>query len=715
MRSNHILLTACCTLLGWHLTAQTLLWSDEFNGSELDRNTWTFDVGNSGFGNGELQAYTDDPANVRVENGNLVITAIRDGNSFTSARLKSIGRLDFKYGRAEIRVKLPDVANGLWPAFWLMGNRYGADGWPYCGEIDIMEVGFKSAIDAGTVNHTSLSAAHWWHETGTWGPWLQADYAQETTVSSNFYNGYHTFGIDWTPTEIKMYVDDPTNPHFIMDITAAELSELKDNPAFFLLNLAVGGINFVEITDPAQITAPFPAEMLVDYVRIYDNGFATVNVGSNPPKTGNFGILTETTTVNDEVHYGSDAELYVWNNMVGVSNVTPQEGSEAWSFDVTANNWCGMGVACTGGDINMKNYSDGFLKFHMKTTSTDNFNIGVISSGADGGSVEMVAGTNDYGLVRDGNWHEVSIPLNLMGNVDFNTIIQAFTFVCHAPSQNFNVSFDNIYWQESATRPAPTQSFGIFTETTPVNYMYQLGVNGEFYIWENTLQPAAETPYEGSGCLSLTSTPGLNWFGLAFTPFIKYDLSAFHNDSAKLHVSVKTSSSATFQIGMKSGNVDGIGQQWITFESGNDPYGLLRDGNWHHLEIPMSHFYNRVDLSQVSQLFEILGTTGPITDLQLDDIYITGGSGSNVSMHDNSVNHSIHVYPNPVGDYLNLSVPAEMGNGEVEIVNLTGQVVQRMDWSTKTNKLEVSGLESGIYLLNFISDNQNYTVKFIKK
>ena len=605
-------------------TAQTLVWSDEFDSTALDRKVWTFDLGNSGFGNGELQTYTANPENVQLSDGDLVIQAVRDGDSFTSARLKTQGRFSFQYGRLEARIKLPNVANGLWPAFWLMGDNYGTDGWPRCGEIDVMEVGYRGAIENGTVNRSLSGAVHWWHETGTWSDWLQADANADTTLSENFYEDYHIFGMNWYPDRIELYIDNPEQPYFAIDITPEELSEFR-NHAFLLLNLAVGGWNFVEITDPAQITAPFPAQMRVDYVRVYDLGDTDLKIQTDEDVAGNFGVYTETAPVASSINLGTDAALYVWNNMTATSTEA-WEGQEALAFDVAAGDWYGMGFAATLSDFNLPSYSNGSLKFHMKTTSSEPISIGLKSSGAGEGWVNLVSGTQDFGLQRDGQWHEVSIPLNLFANVDFSTINQVFMIKGEAPADDFTLALDNIYWVPDGEVPAPTGTFALFSETSEADSHFELDRDGKLYVWENTLQPLTGAPYEGENSLAYTSTPGLSWFGLAFTPFVKYDLSAYATEEAYLHLALKTSSEASFSIGMKSGNLEGVGQQWLAFENGNDPYGFQRDGQWHEVIIPMQDFSSAVDLTEVSQLFELLGTEGPISDIEIDDIYFAPGS-----------------------------------------------------------------------------------------
>lgn len=602
---------------------QTLIWSEEFNGPAIDPNNWTFDVGGSGFGNQELEYYTTRPENARIENGSLVIEARREsygGKQFTSARLKTHGRLAFKYGTIEARIKVPDLKNGLWPAFWLLGNNIGQTPWPGCGEIDILEMGSQTAIQQNIVNRWVQAAAHWDNNGSYAGYWLS------TTRPTALNLDYHTYSLSWTPQMLIARCDGVQ--FWAMDISVGASASLEEfhKPFFVILNLAVGGTNFVQITDPAQITAPMPARMYVDWVRLYDDGYTQLIRGADTAETGNFGVFTETTPVLGAVTYGVDADLFAWHN-VSIGSATPYEGPNAWSCNVVAGDWFGLGVACRS-DRNMRNYSDGSLHLHMKTTNTMTLGIGIASSAAGESWLDLASSGEQFGLVRDGNWHEVIIPLNRYGNVDFTTIRQLFMLRGIGPATAFAVNLDNIYWTPDVPRVTPENgSFGVFTETAANQTAghFTLGADGQFYVWANTLNPVTGSPYEGASTIALTSATGQTWFGAAFTPNVKYNLSAFRYPQSKLHFALKTSSTVKFKIGMKSGNVEEIGQQWITFQNGADPYGFVRDGQWHVIEIPMSDFSGCVDLLAVSQFFELLGTDGPITNVQIDDVAFIGG------------------------------------------------------------------------------------------
>jgi beta-glucanase (GH16 family) len=263
---NFLMMTPlCCVCV--QATAQTLLWSEEFNYTGApDSKEWSYDYGNWGWGNQELQNYTNDSANVRVDGSNLVITAVREGNSFTSARIKTLDKLTFKYGTVEARIQTPDLADGLWPAFWTLGNDFPSVGWPDCGEIDIMEMGNAAAIAANKINRRVGSTAHWEYNNS------YAGYGTYEDRPFDINGAFVVYRMEWTPSLIKTYIDGIKI--WEMDISQRASGDLEEFhvPHFFLLNMAVGG-TYTGIFDAGGVTAPFPAEYKVDWIRIYDNGF----------------------------------------------------------------------------------------------------------------------------------------------------------------------------------------------------------------------------------------------------------------------------------------------------------------------------------------------------------------------------------------------------------------------------------------------------------
>ncbi|MCP4835904.1 MAG: family 16 glycosylhydrolase [Phycisphaera sp.] len=264
---NRLLIaTLCCLPTTMAVAQETLVWSEEFNGSGAPNpEVWTHDLGDLGVNN-EFQIYTDEPQNVRVAGGNLVIHARREANGqFTSGRIRSSNKVMFQYGTVEARIKIPDLANGLWPAFWTLGNDISSVGWPRCGEIDILEMGGGGAIADNAVNRRAYSTAHW----DFYGDY--ASYGESRTTGVNLNEDFHLFRLEWTPTAIRTFVDG--QQIWVMDISDRDAMSGHEfhAPHFLIINLAVGGW-FTGINDPNAITAEFPAAYLVDYIRIYDNG-----------------------------------------------------------------------------------------------------------------------------------------------------------------------------------------------------------------------------------------------------------------------------------------------------------------------------------------------------------------------------------------------------------------------------------------------------------
>lgn len=246
-----------------------LVWSDEFNGasgSGIDSSKWVIETGGNGWGNKELEYYTARSKNLFLQDGNLVIHAIkekytgRDGvtRDYTSGRMKTEGKFSQKYGRFEARIKVP-AGQGMWPAFWLLGDDIGEVGWPACGEIDIME---NIGKEPGTI-HGSIHGPGY---IGTVG--LEAPY--HLPEKERFADNFHVFAVEWDPESISFYVDE----NLYVRRTRADLRPgwkwVFDKPFFVILNLAVGGD---WPGDPDSSTV-FPADMLVDYVRVYQRAEA---------------------------------------------------------------------------------------------------------------------------------------------------------------------------------------------------------------------------------------------------------------------------------------------------------------------------------------------------------------------------------------------------------------------------------------------------------
>jgi len=244
-------------LPGW-----TLTWSDEFNGpdgSAVDPTKWKHDVGGTGWGNDELEYYTDASQNAVVQGGNLVITATTDGASqykcsygtckYTSARLLTQGLFSQQYGRFEARAQMP-TGKGLWPAIWALGDNISTVSWPACGEIDFMET---IGTDIST-NHGSLHMPSNYGPTGTF----------KLPNGASFADAFHTFAIEWEPGTIRFYVDDQLYETQTSKVPSGDTWEFE-HPFFLLINVAVGG----QWPGSPDSTTTFPQTLKVDWVRVY--------------------------------------------------------------------------------------------------------------------------------------------------------------------------------------------------------------------------------------------------------------------------------------------------------------------------------------------------------------------------------------------------------------------------------------------------------------
>lgn len=229
--------------------AMSLVWSDEFNSAGApDPAKWGYDLGAGGWGNAELQYYTNRPENAVVQGGMLKIHALKEnfsGSAYTSARLLSKGKFSFKYGKVEARAKLP-AGVGTWPAIWMLGNNISTAGWPNCGEIDIMEhKGSELNKIYGTLHYPGHSGGN-------------AD--GSTKIISNATTEFHKYSMEWSAAFIKIYVDDQLFHTFSNSASVPFNQEF-----FFILNVAMGGV-FGGTVDPAFTNAT----MEIDYIRVYN-------------------------------------------------------------------------------------------------------------------------------------------------------------------------------------------------------------------------------------------------------------------------------------------------------------------------------------------------------------------------------------------------------------------------------------------------------------
>ncbi len=233
-----------------------LVWSDEFNGpagSAPDSTKWTYDLGASGWGNRELENYTNSRDNSFLDGaGNLAIQALKTDSGYTSARLKTQGLYAVTYGKIEARIKIP-YGQGIWPAFWMLGDASKARGWPAVGEIDIMEnIGKEPGLVHGTVHGPGYSGGN-----GIGKPY-------SLPAGKRFADDFHVYSLEWNPNSIEIFVDGNSYHKLTPIGIPAGAAWAYDHPFYIILNLAVGG----QWPGNPDGTTEFPQRMLVDYVRV---------------------------------------------------------------------------------------------------------------------------------------------------------------------------------------------------------------------------------------------------------------------------------------------------------------------------------------------------------------------------------------------------------------------------------------------------------------
>jgi beta-glucanase (GH16 family) len=300
MKKYHIILFILL-LSFFRNEAQTwnLVWSDEFTETSIQSSNWNFETGSGGWGNSELEYYTNRTDNATISNGNLLIIAKQEsynGSNYTSARMNTSGLHSWTYGKVEASIKLPS-GQGLWPAFWMLGNNISQVSWPQCGEIDIMERINTAPTLYGTMH---------WENNGA------ASYGGNTPIPNP--SQYHLYSVEWDSASIVWYLD---GTQYWSGNIANNINNTNafHEPFYILLNMAVGG------TWPGNPdgTSVFPDTMYIDYVRVYQTGQMTqtvtksnimndIHITPNPGRE-NFNIAI------NEIPAGKTVELNVYNQL----------------------------------------------------------------------------------------------------------------------------------------------------------------------------------------------------------------------------------------------------------------------------------------------------------------------------------------------------------------------------------------------------------------
>ena len=386
------------------------------------------------------------------ENGNnaVQITAKEESGSeitdqwgnplnYTSGRINTKSKVSVKYGVIETRVLIPDINTGGWPAVWLLGLSNLS--WPRNGEIDIMEMGQRQAfrdlhdehnggngLDNSTVNQVVGANAIFYADealvpdnpTGaasiSWDP--DDDYCRPYYNYDNLTDRFLKYRLYWNPDSIIFSVIDSEIEYFLFaDAFGVDsVSDEFNSPFYFVSNLAIGG-NFTDaysLGDPSsgsEVSMPLPANMLIDYIKVMKWGeYGEVSEGPPEFQGGDFGLFTDLTPTDNSLVPGLDAEIYVWEGTLTDGNIDPYEGENGIAWSTTGAGWFGAGIMSMQ-PVNLFNFSDGHLNFSIKIPANISFQIGIIDAWGNQSYVNFPSDQTTYGLVRDGNWGQASIPV----------------------------------------------------------------------------------------------------------------------------------------------------------------------------------------------------------------------------------------------------------------------------------------------------------------
>ena len=466
-----------------------VIWEENFN--NLDN--WLIETGNGswGWGNGELQFYSEDNVQIseipnepgnnglhiigREESGNGITDQWGNPLNYTSGKVTSKSKISVHYGMIEARVMVPDINLGGWPALWLLGTaNYG---WPRCGELDLMEMGHTKAFrdlhddhnggngsNNSTVNQMVGANALFYADealtegnpTGaasiSWDP--DDDYCRPYYSYDNLNNRFLTYRAYWDPDSIRFTIlDNGVEYDFYTDVFPIDsISDEFNAPFFFNINLAIGGTltDAYNLGDPGSglsVSLPLPADMYVDYIRVMEwNGHGSVHVGPPEFQGGTYGIFTDSTPVDNGLLAGSDAEIYVWEGTLSEGTIPPFEGENGITWASTGSGWFGAGVMSIQ-PVNLYNFGDGFLKFRIKIPSNVAFQIGIIDAWGNQSYVEFPSGQTKYGLVRNGEWGQASIPIEDIRGQYIDLRMLSYEFVIlEVNGAACEFGLDDIYW-----------------------------------------------------------------------------------------------------------------------------------------------------------------------------------------------------------------------------------------------------------------------------
>jgi len=465
-----------------------LIWEENFN----DLDNWIKITGNGswGWGNGELEYYKeenvgissipDDPNNnalhiiARNESGPDITDQWGNPLSYTSGKVISKSNVSIKYGVIETRVRVPNLNLGGWPAVWLLGTANYA--WPRNGELDMMEMGSRQSfrdlhdehnggngLNNSNVNQVVGANAIFYSDDAltsdnpsgaasiSWDPdddYCRPYYNYENSLNDRFL----IYRIYWDDESIRFTVIDNENEYdlYTTPHTINEESDEFQSPFYLIANLAIGGL----FTDAEYIggqgepiSMPFPANMYVDYIKVYEwNEKGEVNIGPPDLQGETLGLFTDTTPTDAYLTPEIDSHIYVWEGTLTDGSIPPFEGENGISWSTTGTGWFGAGIMSIQ-PVNLSNFEDGYLKFRIKIPSNVSFQIGIIDAWDNQSYVNFPAYQTTYGLTRDGDWGQASIPISDIRGELIDLRMLSYEFVIlEVNGVSCEFALDDIFW-----------------------------------------------------------------------------------------------------------------------------------------------------------------------------------------------------------------------------------------------------------------------------
>jgi beta-glucanase (GH16 family) len=691
-----------------------IVWQDEFNnGISPD---WSFETGtgSNGWGNHELQYYRQE--NATVENGNLVIRAKREsfgGANYTSARMKTQGKKSWKYGKMEARISMP-AFQGIWPAFWMLGDNIGSVGWPKCGEIDIME-----HINTGG----DVFATIHWDNNG------HQSYSKSANTSVT---NFHTYTIEWDQNSIKWFIDGNlfNEANIANNINGTE--EFQNN-FFILLNLAVGG----DYPGSNIDNNGFPGQMLVDYVRVYQKGV-------NPPLPSNTGLVTAYAdcpyagfSIGLEPGDYNEARL----NSLGmsadkISSIKVAEGYEVILYDldnfagpsvVSGNSACldAVGFNDKAASLRVRTKGDAGISgtFFLQNRSSNLYMDVQGGTGAtvDGANIQQwnTAGTTNqqfaFTHLGDGTYKITAVHSGKV--IDVSAIsknnganVQQWSYFGSANQQFILVPTNSGYYKLIAKHSGKVVEVAGCSALAEANVQQWDNNNQLCAEWKlvpvTTTNPSftkliqAEDYSVMQGIQKETTTDVGGGQNIAYTDATDY----------MVYNAVNFPTTGTYTIEYRVASAIGTAKISSDLNAGSIQLGALNipnTGGWQN----WTTISQTVTINAGTYNFGIYIQSGG-ANINWFKITKVGTAKSTISKTEITADESFSVYPNPVENTLNFST--EMVGTPVQIINQIGRLVSEQKVN-ENNSVDVSKLNTGIYFITANKNGNQIVKRFLKK